>query len=84
MLSGPGVSTLEVTLEPGTHPLLSPEDWWLMVLGSGYRGTIERLDEKSRERVRQDNLNFIRESGVRSVEANVIYGVATMDHVATD
>jgi ubiquinone/menaquinone biosynthesis C-methylase UbiE len=76
MLDGAGVNTQEVALEGGTHPLRSPEDWWSMILGSGYRGTIEQLDAESRERVRRDNLNFICESGVRSVEANVIYAVA--------
>jgi len=77
MLAGAGVTPLEVVLEAGTHPLLSPDDWWSRVLGSGYRGTIEQLDVESRERVRRDNLKFINESGVTSVEANVIYAVAT-------
>ncbi len=76
MLVGAGVNTPEVVLEAGTHPLCSPEDWWTMVLGTGYRGTIEQLDAESKERVRQDNLNFILEPGVSSVEANVIYAVA--------
>lgn len=77
MLEGAGVAPPEVDMECGTHPLLSPEDWWTMALGTGYRGTIEQLDAESRELVRRDNLNFIRESGVGSVEANVIYAVAT-------
>jgi ubiquinone/menaquinone biosynthesis C-methylase UbiE len=83
MLAGAGVNAQEVTLESGTHPLRSPEDWWTMVLGSGYRGTIEQLDAESRERVRRDNLNSIRESGVRSVAANVIYAVATRPQIGS-
>ncbi|MEK6301647.1 MAG: methyltransferase domain-containing protein [Acidobacteriota bacterium] len=81
MLTGAGVNPLEVALEEGTHPLLSPDDWWSRVLGSGYRGTIEQLDAESRERVRRDNLSLIHESGVKSVEANVIYAVATKPRV---
>jgi ubiquinone/menaquinone biosynthesis C-methylase UbiE len=77
MLSEAGVNAPEVVLETGTHPLDSAEDWWTMVLGSGYRGTVEQLDAESRERVRQANLNFIREAGLNSVEANVIYAIAT-------
>jgi ubiquinone/menaquinone biosynthesis C-methylase UbiE len=77
MLSGAGVNAPEVVLETGTHLLSSAEDWWSMVLGSGYRGTIDQLAPESRERVRQENLNFIREAGVNSVETNVIYAVAT-------
>ena len=76
MLAGAGVKTQEVKLEYGTHPLRSPEDWWRMVLGSGYRGTVEQLDRESAERVRRDNVNFIYESNVTSVEANVIYAIA--------
>ena len=75
LMAEAGVNTQEVILEGGTHPLRAPEDWWSMVLGSGYRGTIEQLDAEGRERVRRDNLDFIRESGVGSVEANVIYAV---------
>ncbi len=53
--------------------LSSPEDWWPMVLGRGYRGTLEQLDAEDRERVRLKNLDFIRRANVRSVEANVVY-----------
>lgn len=83
MLAGAGVNAQEIRLEGGTHLLRSPEDWWRMVLGSGYRGTIEQLDAESRERVREDNLNFIYESGVGSVEANVIYAVARKAEVGS-
>jgi hypothetical protein len=47
-----------------------------MVLGTGYRGTVEQLTAADRERVRRENLDFIRRADVRSVEANVIYAVA--------
>ena len=60
----------------GTHMLRTPEDWWTMVRGSGYRATIDQLSADAYERVRRQNLNFIRESETRSVEANVIYGQA--------
>jgi ubiquinone/menaquinone biosynthesis C-methylase UbiE len=77
MMAGAGVNAQEVVLEAGLHPLRTPEDWWTMVLGSGYRATIEQLDAGGREWVRRDNLEFIRERDVRCVEANVVYGVAT-------
>ena len=76
MLSGAGIGVQEVLLENATQNLNSPEDWWHMVLGTGYRGTIDQLDLESREQVRRDNLEFIREKGVTSVEVNVIYAVA--------
>ena len=48
-----------------------------MVLGTGYRGTIEQLDAAQRERVRKHCLEYVRTNGVESVEANVLYGLAT-------
>lgn len=71
-----GVESLEVVAEAGVHRLSSPEDWWTMIMGSGYRGTVEQLSEEDRERVRLENLNFSRQAELDSVEANVIYAVA--------
>ena len=66
----------EVVAEPGSQPVNSPEDWWAMVLGSGYRGTVDQLSAEDRERVRLANFDFIRQASVQSVETNVVYGVA--------
>jgi hypothetical protein len=33
------------------------------------------MQPEERERVRVENLDFIRRAGVRSIEANVMYGV---------
>ena len=77
LLQAGGVDRVEVVAEAGTHPILSPEAWWSAVLGSGYRGTVDQLDAGARERVRNANLNYIRDAGIRSVEANVVYAVAS-------
>jgi hypothetical protein len=45
-------------------------------MGSGYRGTVDQLDAAARERVQAANEDYVRRSGVASVEANVIYAVA--------
>ena len=71
-----GVKESEVVAEDGIHPVGSPNDWWSMILGSGYRGTVEQLDDNDRERVRLENLEFISRNDVRGVEANVLYGIA--------
>jgi len=76
LLAEGGVSAPEATLENGTHPLRAPEDWWTLVLGSGYRGAVDPMSPDDRERVRRANLNFARENGVAAVEANVIYALA--------
>jgi ubiquinone/menaquinone biosynthesis C-methylase UbiE len=72
-----GAEAPDVVSESRRHRLRSPEDWWPMVLGTGYRGTIEQLDDAQRERVRNHCLEYIRANGVESVEANVLYGTAT-------
>jgi SAM-dependent methyltransferase len=79
MLNGAGIDVQEVLSENATQAMSSPEDWWPMVLGTGYRGTIEELDPEDRERVRRNNRDFIRDTGATSVETNVIYTVATKD-----
>jgi ubiquinone/menaquinone biosynthesis C-methylase UbiE len=76
LLRDGGVDDAEVVAEAGMHPIPSPEAWWSAVLGSGYRGTLEQLDATACERVRAANLSYIRNSGVRSVEANVVYAIA--------
>ncbi len=77
LLSAAGVDHVEAVAEAGAHPIESPEAWWSAVLGTGYRGTVEQLDEVAREHVRRACLDFIRCSGIRAVEANVVVAVAT-------
>jgi ubiquinone/menaquinone biosynthesis C-methylase UbiE len=76
LLEEGGVRGAGIEAEAGSHPVPSPEAWWAAVLGSGYRGTVDQLDPADRERVRTANMSYIRESGVRSVEANVVYAIA--------
>ena len=72
-----GLEAQDVVLEPGTHELKTADDWWSVIMGSGYRGTIDLLDSSDREQVKRRAFAFIRESGIREVETNVIYAVAT-------
>jgi len=39
-----GVVPPKIIAENRFHPINSAEDWWTIVLGSGYRGTIEQLN----------------------------------------
>jgi ubiquinone/menaquinone biosynthesis C-methylase UbiE len=67
------LSDVEVIPETDSQPINSPDDWWVAILGSGYRGTVDQLSSNEREQVRVQNLEFIRRENIRSVEANVIY-----------
>ena len=75
-------STLDVVAETGTHPLRSPDDFWMIVLGSGYRGTIEQLDEPGRSSVRARTLADLASAATDRIETNVVYAVATKAGVA--
>jgi len=71
-----GFTQLEVVAEADTQPVNSPDEWWPMVMGSGYRGTVDQLSAAERERVRSENSDFIRQASIKSLEANVVYAVA--------
>ena len=76
LLSEGGIGQAEVVAEAGSHPIPSPEAWWSAVLGSGFRGTVDQLNEPDRRRVHEANLNYIQAAGISSVEANVVYAIA--------
>ena len=71
-----GLPQVEIVAEAGSQPIDSPDDWWAMILGSGYRGTVDQLTAQEQDRVRNENLEFIREASLRSVETNVVYAIA--------
>lgn len=75
MLDQAGVANAEIVAEEGTHPLSGPEDWWLVAMGSGYRGTLAQLDPAALERVRARNISLIGDCD--AIAVNVVYGVAT-------
>jgi SAM-dependent methyltransferase len=76
MLREGGVQTDHIMAEASSQSLNSPEDFWAIALGSGYRGTIEQLEPSARERVRQSTLAYLSQNKVRSVEANAVYAFA--------
>ena len=76
------IASPTITREDRLHPINSAEDWWTIVLGSGYRGTIEQLDLAERQKVQEANLAFIRDERVSSIETNVLYALATKPQTA--
>ena len=78
-----GVASPNIIAENRLHPIKSAEDWWTIVLGSGYRGTIEQLNLAERQKVKKANLAFIRDEKISAVETNVLYALATKPQTAT-
>ena len=77
LLAAADLSNIHVDAEMDSQPLNSPEDWWPMVMGSGYRGTLDQLSPAEHEQVKAESIDFIRRENIRSVEANVLYGQAS-------
>lgn len=71
-----GAPADEIIAEDGVQHLSSVDDFWTIALGSGYRGTIERLDREAAERVRNATLARLAALDVRSVETNAVFAIA--------
>jgi len=70
-----GIAPPKIIPENRLHPINSAEDWWTIVLGSGYSGTIEQLTLGERQKVRDANLAFIRDEKISAIETNVLYAL---------
>ena len=71
-----GIESAKIVPEKRLHSLGCAEDWWTIVLGSGYRGTVEQLEPSEREEVKRANLAFIHDEKITAVETNALYAVA--------
>jgi ubiquinone/menaquinone biosynthesis C-methylase UbiE len=76
LLADAGIQEAQVVAENGWQVLHTPDDWWTVVLGSGYRWTVEQMDDTTVERVRKENIDQLKKSQTKSIETNVIYAVA--------
>lgn len=72
-----GVESAKIVAEERLHPIGCAEDWWTILLGSGYRGTIEQLEQSERDEVKRANLAFIQDAKITAIETNVLYAVGT-------
>jgi ubiquinone/menaquinone biosynthesis C-methylase UbiE len=71
-----GVPGSTVVAEAGRHPLRSPQDWWSIVLGSGFRSTVDQLGAGDAGRVRRTSLDWLATHDIHEIEVNVIYATA--------
>jgi ubiquinone/menaquinone biosynthesis C-methylase UbiE len=76
LLSQAGVPQPAVVAAPGQHRLDHPDRFWDVVLGSGYRATVDALSPKQRDRVRERLLSALRSDEVTSLRTDVVFGTA--------
>jgi SAM-dependent methyltransferase len=77
LLGEAGVGAAHIEAIDGTHPLASPEDFWTLVLGTGYRATTDALEPADRDAVRARVVAEVRAAQITELQTNVIYAVAT-------
>jgi ubiquinone/menaquinone biosynthesis C-methylase UbiE len=76
MLLEAGVQTDDIVAEEHSQLLRSPEDFWTIAMGTGFRATIEQIDQDTRESLRTALLEHMSRTGVRHVETNALYAMA--------
>ncbi len=76
LLALAGVPNPMAVAVPGQHQLGHPDDFWDVVLGSGYRATIDALSQSQRDRLRDRLLSELRAHNVTELRTDVVYGSA--------
>jgi SAM-dependent methyltransferase len=75
-----GISYATAQAVAGSHRLDHPEEFWDVVLGSGYRATIDALNREQCDAVRDRLLRSLRSQAITTLQTDVIFGTATRPH----
>lgn len=77
LLARGGVSGATVECTAGEHHELErSDDFWDIVLGSGYRATVDAFGEDQRERLRERLADELRSRGVTRLRNDVVFASA--------
>lgn len=80
LLERGGVSDAMVEATTGEHhDLERADDFWDIVLGSGYRATVDALGDEQRERLRERVLGELGSRGITKVRSDVVFARAARD-----
>jgi SAM-dependent methyltransferase len=77
LLAAGGVDGAVAEAITGSQSLECPEDFWDVVLGSGYRGTVDALDDDERESLRAAVVEGTRREQIADIRTDVVIAVAT-------
>lgn len=72
-----GVSDCEAVTEPAELLLNSPDDFWTIVLGTGYRATVDAMSAEDAASLRGAVLDSLRRDDVRTLKTDVVFATAT-------
>lgn len=76
LFSGAGVPHPAADAVSGQHHLAHPDRFWDVVLGSGYRATVDALSPAQFERLRRRFLGELRSHKVTTLRTDVVFGTA--------
>jgi hypothetical protein len=76
LLARAGVAHPTVVAASGQHRLDRPDRFWDIVLGSGYRGTVDALSPEQHDRMRGRLLGELRSRSVTALRTDVVFGTA--------
>ena len=76
LFSRAGVTHPAVVAVAGEHQLDRPDGFWDIVLGSGYRATVDALSQEQQNRLHERLLNELRSRGVTALRTDVVFGTA--------
>jgi len=77
LLARGGVADAAVEATTGEHHELErPDDFWDIVLGSGYRATVEALGDEQRRALRERVIGELRARGITRLRNDVVFGRA--------
>jgi ubiquinone/menaquinone biosynthesis C-methylase UbiE len=69
-----GIEDAQAELVEAAQELRSADDWWDVVMGTGFRGTVEELAPSEVDAVRRANLAALR--GTTSIDVSAVYAAA--------
>jgi ubiquinone/menaquinone biosynthesis C-methylase UbiE len=72
-----GVPGPQVVASPGQQHLDSPDKFWDVVLGTGYRATIDALSREQRTQVHRRLLSELRSRNLTTIRTDVVFGTAS-------
>ncbi len=76
MLQDAAITGIQIEHEVRHHPIATAADWWTIVRGSGYRGTLDQLSAKEIETVRQLNFEGIERVECREIATDALLAIA--------
>jgi ubiquinone/menaquinone biosynthesis C-methylase UbiE len=82
VLTRAGIDRPRVEYQPGTQELDGPDEFWDIVMGSGYRATVDALNPEQQARLRADVVGALRTANVSSVRTDVVFATAVKPSAA--